>query len=85
MTRATVDIGRGITAEVYASGDDIGLDSITVTDAADAVAWLADGATDEQLNLMAAALVREQTARDEAAQRIQDEQDAAGHIGRDAQ
>jgi hypothetical protein len=55
-----------------------------MTDASELMRWACESATDAQLTMMAAELVREQTARDEAAQRFRDEQDAQEHAEGDA-
>ena len=78
MTRATVDC-HGIDVEVNADREGIDLNDATVVDPVEAVTWIIEGATDEQLSSVAAAIVREQLARDEDAQRKADEREAQEH------
>lgn len=70
---------HGIMAHVIADREGFELDSARITDALELMRWACESATDAQLNEMAAELVREQTARDEAAQRFQDAKDAMAH------
>lgn len=72
---------NGISADVNADREGVELDRARIVDAVALMRWACEGATDEQLNLMAAELVKEQRARDEAAQQIEDEREAAQHLG----
>jgi len=70
---------RGATFEVCGDSEGIDLNKARVTDPAALVAWAIEGATDAELAACAAAVVREQVARDDAAQRLQDEAEAMAH------
>lgn len=72
---------HGISADIHADREGFELDFARVTDFEGLMRWALEGATDAQINIMAAELVKEQTARDEAAQRLQDEQEAQAHAG----
>lgn len=72
---------NGLSVDVNADREGVELDRARIVDAVALMRWACEGATDEQLNLMAAELVKEQRARDEAAQRLQDEQEAQAHAG----
>lgn len=68
---------HGITADIRADGEGLDLQRARATDPALTVRWLCESATDGQLTAMAAELVREQSARDEAAQNKEDLAEAA--------
>lgn len=72
---------RGVEFEIMGDREGFELNKARVTDPAALVAWAIEGATDVELAECAAAIVREQVARDDAAQRLQDEQDAKAHAG----
>ncbi len=70
---------RGASFEVRGDREGIELNKARVTDPAALVAWAIEGATDAELTACAAEVVREQVARDDAAQRLQDEREAMAH------
>lgn len=72
---------NGLSVDVNADREGVELDRARIVDAEALMRWACEGATDAQLNLMAAELVKEQRASDEAAQQIEDEREAEQHLG----
>ncbi len=73
---------RGVEFEAAGDRDGIELIRQRVTNPAEAVAWAIEGASDAELSACASAIVKEQVARDEAAQAIRDQQAAETHLSK---
>ena len=73
---------RGVEFEVAGDREGFELVHQRIIDPAQAVAWAIEGATDAELSECASAIVKEQIARDEAAQAIRDQQDAETHLSK---
>lgn len=72
---------RGVMVDFHADAEGVEITSARVLDHAELVRWAVESASDEMLSKIAGVIVREQRARDEAAQQLQDEADARQHKG----
>lgn len=72
---------HGVMIDFYADAEGVEITGARVLDHAELVRWAVESASDEVLSKIAGVIVREQRARDEAAQQLQDEADARQHKG----
>lgn len=72
---------HGVMVDFHADAEGVEITSARVLDHAELVRWAVESASDEMLSKIAGVIVREQRARDEAAQQLQDEADARQHKG----